>query len=292
MHEVLRSSPARRTAVRFFLPLQFAAPLPDALTAAPMPDLFHLMGLQDRYHRYVVMLMMRRSVSVLEVDLGAASLVAWMRFPLPAPRGRTEDPNERSRVGHAQFAEPVALLQRVVDERGHTHLMLAGEPSVTGPCRRALPASLRAILVATIPAAEHHALEDIVAATTSTFVEWEEEQSQAIAALFVDAVRNDGPAAVGASACLEALRSRQAELLLLARGRLPEPGWRCATCRAMRLRPHSPAVCPECGRQTVWRVDTTAELLRLAGQCDCAVELVEHCDALMALGGVGCVLRK
>jgi predicted RNA-binding Zn-ribbon protein involved in translation (DUF1610 family) len=275
-----------------FLPLQFAAPLPDALTVEPVPDLSQLIALQDRYHRYVVLLATQRSVSVLEVDLGAASLVASLASPTGKPGRGTQGRNEHTVGGKAWLAQAVTLLERVVAEGEHSHLMLVGDPTVTVVCRRTLPAWLRAILIATIPAGDHHAIGDIVSATTSVFVEWEEEESQAIAARFVDAVRSNGPAAVGASACFEALRARQAKLLLLARGRLPQPGWRCAACSAMRLRPTAPAACPECGRRTVWRTEATVELVRLARQRDCAVEFVEHCDPLMALGGVGCVLKQ
>jgi hypothetical protein len=276
----------------FFLPLQFAAPLPDALTVGPVPDLFQLVALQDRYHRFVVLLATRHSASVLEVDLGAASLVAWLGSTVFEDARRTGPSGERSPAGKSWVAKAVTLLERVVVERDHTHLMLAGDPDVTARCRRALPAPLREILVATIAASEHHAIADIVAATTSVFVDWEEQASQATAARFVDAVRNNGPAAVGVSACFEALRARRAELLLLARRRLPQPGWRCTTCSAMRLRRSPPAACTECGRHTVWHTDATVELVRLARQRDCAVEFVEHCDPLMALGGIGCVLKQ
>lgn len=276
----------------FFLPLQFAAPLPDALTAGPVPDLFQLAALQDRYHRFVVLLATQRSVSVLEVDLGAASLVAWLGSAATAAARRAPPRVEPEPAGESWLARAVTLVERVVAERGHTHLMVAGDPDVTAACRRALPAPLREILVATIAANERHAIADIVAATTSVFVDWEERESQAIAARFVDAVRNNGPAAVGASACFEALRARQAKLLLLARGRRPQPGWRCTACSAMRLRRIPPAACPECGRHSVWRTDESVELVRLARQRDCAVEFVEHCDPLMALGGVGCVLKQ
>jgi hypothetical protein len=40
-----------------FLALQFAAPLPDSLTAGLLPDLVQLMTLQNRHNRYAVMLM-------------------------------------------------------------------------------------------------------------------------------------------------------------------------------------------------------------------------------------------
>ena len=81
------------------------------------------------------------------------------------------------------------------------------------------------------------------------------------------------------------------DVLLLAQDQQLEPGWRCAACGAMRIEPKAPAACPECGKAGPRAMDTAEELARLAGQQGCAVEVVTHCDPLMALGGVGCLLR-
>jgi hypothetical protein len=37
--------------------------------------------------------------------------------------------------------------------------------------------------------------------------------------------------------------------------------------------------------------DVREEMVRLAGRLECGVEVVEHSDVLMNLGGVGCLLR-
>jgi len=54
--------------------------------------------------------------------------------------------------------------------------------------------------------------------------------------------------------------------------------------------PETP-VCPQCDQASVRPLDVKEVLLRLAGQFECPVEVVEQTDALMALGGVGCLLR-
>ena len=69
-----------------------------------------------------------------------------------------------------------------------------------------------------------------MAATLSAFVEWEEQESQAVAARFVQGIRTQGLAVAGATACLDALRQRRADTLLLVRDHLPEPGWHCTAC--------------------------------------------------------------
>jgi len=131
----------------------------------------------------------------------------------------------------------------------------------------------------------------MVAATLSAFVEWEEQESQAVAARFVQGIRTQGLAAAGVAACLDALRQRRADVLLLARDHLPESGWRCASCGALHIERDVPAACPQCGKATLRPINAAEELVRLAGQQNCPVEVVEYCDPLMALGGVGCLLR-
>ena len=37
--------------------------------------------------------------------------------------------------------------------------------------------------------------------------------------------------------------------------------------------------------------DIREEMVRLAGRLECGIEVVEHSDVLMNLGGVGCLLR-
>lgn len=280
----------------FFLPMQFAAPLPDWIAVYPSPNLFHLMALKDTYHRYVVLLATQAWVRILEVNLGAATTKAW-----------TEQPELRERVGrewtkahyesHRRertslfLKEQVDLLERLMAAGGHTHLILAGDPRLTGEIRRALPKSVAAKLVDTIPVASRDKQDDVVAATLSAFIECEEQESQAVAARFVQGVLTQGRSVAGATACLDALRQKRADMLLLARDLLPEPGWRCAACGVIRIAHPAPAACPECGKKSVQPVDATVELVRLAGQQDCPIEVVDHCDPLMALGGIGCLLR-
>ncbi len=280
----------------FFLPMQFAVPLPNWLVVNPSPHIYHLIALKDTYHRYVVMIATQAWVRIAEVSLGAATVKAW-----------TEQPELRARVGrewtqaHYEsyrredttrfLTEQIELLQRLMAAGGQTHLILAGDPRLTSEIRRVLPPSVTAKLVDTIPVTSRDAAQDVVAATLSAFVEWEEQESQAVAARFIRGIRTQGLAAVGAAACMEALRQRRADVLLLARDYKPEPGRRCASCGAFGTEREVLAACRECGQPALRLVDTREELIRLAGQRECPVEVVEYCDPLMALGGVGCLLR-
>lgn len=280
----------------FFLPMQFAAPLPNWIAVYPTPNLFHLMALKDNYHRYVVLLANQACVRILEVNLGATTIKAWTEQPALRERVGREwtkahyESHRRERTTRF-LKEQISLLEGLMVAGGHTHLILAGEPRLTGEIRRALPKSVAAKLIDTIPAASRDTQDDVVAATLSAFIQGEEQESQAIAARFVQGIRTQGRAVAGATACLDALRQQRADMLLLARDLLPAPGWRCGACEVIRIEHHAPAACPECGSKSVQPVDAMVELVRLAGQQECPIEVVDHCDPLMALGGMGCLLR-
>ncbi|MFM9969752.1 MAG: hypothetical protein ACKVQK_15280 [Burkholderiales bacterium] len=280
----------------FFLPMQFAAPLPNWIAVYDVPNLFHLMSLKDTYHRYIVLLATRTSVRILEVNLGAATVQAWTEQPALRKRVGREWTREHyashRRERTSRFLkEQIDLLGHLMAEGRHTHLILAGDAQLTGEIRRALPKSVAAKLIDTIPAASRDAQEDVVTATLSAYVEWEEQDSQAIAARFIKGIRTQTRAVAGATACLEALRQRRVDTLLLAQDASPKRGWICAACRAIRVEHNVPPACVECGNETLRLIDPMAELVRLAGQQECPIEVVEHCDPLMALGGVGCLLR-
>ena len=280
----------------FFLPMQFAAPVPNWIAVYPTPNLFHLMALKDTYHRYVVLLVNQERVRILEVNLGAATVQAWTRQPELRKRVGREwtkahyESHRRERTSRF-LKEQIELLERLMAAGGHSHLILAGDPRLTGEIRRALPKSVVSKLVDTVPSASRDTEENVVEATLSTFIEWEEQESQAVAARFVQGIRTQGRAVAGASACMAALREQRADILLLARNLPPRPGWRCVACGAIYMEHQEPAACDQCGNASLRSADATVELVRLAGQQDCPIEIIEHCDPLLALGGVGCLLR-
>jgi peptide subunit release factor 1 (eRF1) len=174
---------------------------------------------------------------------------------------------------------------------GHSHLIIAGEAQITARIRGALTPHLNSKLMDIIPASHRDAETDIVTATLSIFVEQEEQDSQSIADRLIMAVRTQGPAAVGAKDCLHKLRQGKVDTLVMLQDYHPDPGWICSSCDEMGGTPPETNVCPHCNSSTVRPVDLREELVRQAGKIDCPVEVVEHSDALMELGGVGCLLR-
>jgi len=174
---------------------------------------------------------------------------------------------------------------------GQTHLILAGEPEITARVRHALPKDLGEKLVDVVPAGERDRKADVVMATLSSFIEHEKQESHSITEILVEELRNQNLAVAGSAATLDALLWGEVDVLVIASDYHPDPGWSCTACRAIGIEVPETPLCPQCGESAVRSLDVRGTLLRLAGQLERRVEVVEQSDALMSLGGVGCLLR-
>lgn len=128
-------------------------------------------------------------------------------------------------------------------------------------------------------------------ATLSSFIEHEERESQTIAERLIEGLRSQNLAVVGSAATLDALRWGEVDTLVMASSYQPDPGWTCTACQAIGTEPPATSGCPQCRKSAVRPMDVREEALRLAGQLERPVEVVEYSDALMSLGGIGCLLR-
>ncbi|MEA2093597.1 MAG: hypothetical protein U9P11_03425, partial [Pseudomonadota bacterium] len=187
--------------------------------------------------------------------------------------------------------EKIAVLEQLMHAGGHTHLILAGDPEITGQVRRALPEDLMGKLVDEITAARQDQHTDVVLDTLSRFIEHEEQESQTIAERLIAGLRSQNLAVAGSADTLDALRWGEVDTLVMASNYQPDPGWSCAHCKAIGTEAPETSICTQCVHPEVRPMDTRETLLRLAGQLDRPVEVVEHSDALMSLGGIGCLLR-
>ena len=280
----------------FMLPMQFGAPLPNWITVYPTPNIYHLVELKDNYHRYVVLLAMPNWARILEVNLGAATTEAWLthsesRLRVGSEWSRSHYQVNRTHRGGRFLREKIAVLERLMEAGGHTHLILAGAPDITERVRRALPEHLADRLVDVIPASNRDHQADVVMATLSSFIEHEERESQTLAEHLFEGVRSQNLAVAGALDSLAALRRDEVDTLIMANDFQPDPGWRCEHCQTIGSETPDTSICPHCGHAGVRAIDVREALLRLAGQLQCPVEVVEQSDTLMSLGGVGCLLR-
>jgi protein required for attachment to host cells len=280
----------------FMLPMQFATPLPNWIAVYPTPNIYHLVELKDNYHRYVVLLAMPDRASILEVNLGAATTQAWidrseLRMRVGSEWTRSHYQIHQAHRGDRFVQEKIATLQRLMQAGGHSHLILAGDPEITARVRQSLPDELADKLVDVIPASERDLQTDVVMATLSSFIEHEEQESQSVARCLIEGLRSQNLAVAGSAATLDALRWGEVDTLVMVNDYQPDPGWTCTGCQAIGTEAPETPVCPKCGGSTVRPLDVREALLRLAGQLECPVEVVEQSEALMSLGGVGCLLR-
>lgn len=280
----------------FMLPMQFGAPLPNWIAVYPTPNVYHLVELKDNYHRYIVLLAMPGRASILQVNLGAATIQAWMQQPGLRTRVGSEWARMHYQVNQAHrgkrfVREKIAVLEQLMSVGGHTHLILAGDPEVTARVRRALPKDLAQTLVDMAPASERDRPTEVVMLTLSSFIEHDELESRSVAERLVEGLRRHNLAVVGSQASLDALQCNKVDTLVMARDYQPDPGWTCTDCNAISAQVPETSLCPQCGEAAVQPLDIRAALLRLAGQLEVPVEVVEPSEMLMSLGGVGCLLR-
>jgi hypothetical protein len=280
----------------FMLPMQFAAPLPNWIAVYPTPNIYHLVELKDNYHRYVILLAMPDRASILEVNLGAATVRAWinksgLRMRVGSEWARIHYQVSQAHRGDRFVREKIAVLEQLMRAGGHTHLILAGDPEITTRVRDALPNDLAEKLVDVIPASKRDRQTEVVLLTLSSFIEHEEHESRSVAERLIAGLRSQNLAVAGSAATLDALRWGEVDMLVMASNYQPDPGWSCTACRAIGTEVPETDECPQCGKSDVRPLDVRELLLRLAGQLERPVEVVKQSDALISLGGVGCLLR-
>jgi hypothetical protein len=278
-----------------FLPLQFRVPLPTSLAVQATPSVYHLVELKDTYHRYVVVVLTSKDARVLEVNLGEVTEQFWRERPAEPERVRERWTREHYRRRRSEQAdefvrEKIKVVDRLMAQGGHSHLIVAGDPRMTDRLIRALPKHLASKLVEVVSADPRASSGDIVRATLAAFVVHEEQESREMVDELVQELGSDGLADVGTEATLRALRWGQADALVFARGYRSEPGWACVACGAVAIGA-PPEACGECGASSVEAADLREAMVRLAERAGCRTEVVNESPALERLGGVGCLLR-
>jgi protein required for attachment to host cells len=280
----------------FFLALQFEVPLPLWIAVGATPNIYHLVELKDNYDRYVILLMTEDSARIIGVNLGSVTADLWKTRPELRPRvGREWSKDhfqDHRRERTKQFIhDQVRRLESLLSQGSYGHLILAGNPRITAAVRKALPKRISDQLIDLVPASRTDTVSDIVAATLETFLEHEEIDSQAVAERLITQLRTSGLAVAGGKASLGAVRSGQADVLVIVQGCDFGEAWECPDCGAAEFHLPAPDMCPKCRNGLIREFDVREELARLAEQRNVAIEVVERSDALVSVGGVGCLLR-
>jgi hypothetical protein len=275
----------------FFLPLEFRLPLPDLLCVSLMPRIFPLAALRDNYHRFVLLHSTGDAIRILGVDVGSVTRQICDRRIDPRRFLRADGPGQRARR-LALIREGIMLLEEFLRRGGYRHLILAGSGESFLLLRQALPRRLAVRVLDTIPALDSDAIMDVVQAAALSFTDREEEESSALVALFCCELEEDGHAAAGLDAALEAVSNGAAEMVLIDSRFAPPPRRSCLRCGRSSPDSGGPFLCPHCGAAPCLPADGREALVRAAVAAGVHVEIVNHSDALMRLGGVGCLLRQ
>lgn len=245
--------------------LPFRVPLPHALSWQTQPSVFPIVDLKDTYHRYVVFHASADVARVLEVNVGEVTEAVLRERPESAvPRlSRTNGRKvwqARLRAETTVFLrEGIALVDRVVSGRGHSHLVLAGPQAVTARVRELLPRHLAVKLFEVIDLGRHEPTTALLDAALEAFVEEEERESRRLAEQVALELRRGGLAASGPDEVRRALAAGRADVVVTLRD---------------------------------WGTPSSKEeLVRLAVAGGAHVEVVEESETLARLGGVGALLR-
>lgn len=286
---------SRAGAEPFFLSLQFRLPLPNHLGVDTVPNIYHLVELKDTYHRYVLLISTETHARIVEVDVGNVTRELWIAHPELRERvGREwtkEHYQSHRRDRSAKFVkEKIQVLDRLVSDREHTHLILAGSPKVVDRVRNALPKRLTEKVIDVVRMPGTATAEEAVLATLARYAEHEQEESLNTAALLLDELARGGLAIHGTSESLAALRRAQVDVLVLSSAYEPPDGWACGSCDAADVGELPPA-CPCCGERKVRETNLREQLVRLAEMLGVKIEIVRESDVLFDIGGVGCLLR-
>ncbi len=280
----------------FFFPLQFRVPLPYWIAVDSTPNIYHLVELKDTYHRYVVLITTRESARILEVNIGSVTRELWTKRPELRKRiGREwtkmhfqKHTKERSRRFNK---EKIKILNKLMSEGGHTHLILAGHPSITAEVKDNLPKQLLSKLIDLVPLSSATDTSDVVNTTIGSFIRAEEEESQYTAELFVKEIHTGGLAVAGLRDCLKTLRENRVDTLVMLKSYKPGKEPACADCGFTDFDKQISSTCPDCGGLVLKEIDLREKMVSLAESTGAEVEIVNEHEALSRIGGIGCLLR-
>ena len=280
----------------FLLRMRFPVTVSHQLAVDRVPHICQLVTLKNTYDRYVVILMTKEKASILEINLGTVTSQSWSEHPVPSNRVGKEWSKERyQRHRHKQteetIQEKIKTLNGLMGSGAHSHLILAGEPSMVERLKASLPHHLRQKLVDTVFTRTNDHPRDVVNATLLSFVEYQQQHSYASVALLKQAVYTNGLGILGTQACLQCLRHGRADVLLLAEEYSPGPAWQCQACGDTQIGRDSPQACPECSSSQFRSFSVKEEMVRMAERSSCGVMVVQGNDFLIDGGGVGCLTR-
>ena len=248
----------------FFIPMQFVRPLPNLLEVDDVPHIYPLVELKDVFHRFIIVLMREDEARIIETNIGkiTEALVAErkdLRWRVGREWTREHYQNHRRDRNERFLKEKIRIIDDLVTNRKHTHIILGGNPNLVTRMRRALPKRLEEKVINTMIVDPTDGVSAIVREAIQVFVEQEQQESVANVKRLESAIRGSGLGVVGYPQVRQALEAGQADLLLIQQN-LDDP-------------------------------EIREELTKLAIRSSVEIETVSNCPILEAFGGAGCLLR-
>jgi peptide subunit release factor 1 (eRF1) len=183
------------------------------------------------------------------------------------------------------------MLDGLMSGGGHSHLLLAGEPSMVEPLKAALPPHLHQKLVDTVFAQTDDRPSDVVNATLSSFVDYKAQCFRTTETMLKRAIYTSGLGMMGTHASLECLQHGRADTLVLDEEYDPGAAWQCRECGNIQIGREAAQVCPECSSTRFRDFAIKEEMVRLAERSSCEVVVIPNSEFLTSGGGVGCLTR-
>jgi hypothetical protein len=223
------------------------------------PKLYHLTELKDDYHRYIVLLALQDCVSIVAVKLGDATVRAGLdqsglRTCVGSEWARIHYCDYQAHRGNRFVHGKIAVLQELMRTRGHTHLILAGDPGMTAWLRHAMPGDLAEMRVDMAPASARDRQTGVIMVILSSLFEHEYNDYRSVIEYLIEGLRSLNLTVAGPAATLDALSRDEVDTRIMAGDDRPGPGWTCTACRAIGTEPRKTSICPAV-RQTIHATD-------------------------------------
>ncbi len=279
-----------------WLPLKFSVPVPTWVSIDTLPNIYHLVELQDRYQRYIVLLSTRNSARIFEITLGEVSKRLFFQRPMLRKRvgrewTRMHYQNHIRERGLQFLREKIEMLQKLIWADGQIHLVLAGDTRISQEIKAALPQRVANFLIDIVPLSNNAKIDEVIASTLQAFIAAEERESKTVVERLLNAFYKDDLAAVGVAESIQCLLRRQADMLIIRQegdlGRLRS----CPNCCWAVAGYPLPDTCMECGHPLGPVRDARSELVRMAELNGRPIETVKDLGQLDAFGGAACLLR-
>lgn len=254
----------RAGAQPFFLTMEFTVPLDTRLVVDSLPHLYPVIETKDTYHRFVIVIVTEDEARILETVMGAVTQEIFAKRPELRQRLGREWTRERyqnhKRDRNQRFVQTkIDIVDEMMQQRGHNHLVVAGSPKMIACFTNALPARLKKKVVNTLYANPRSGIYPIVVQAVELFAANEHIESHDRVQKLQSDLLVGGLAVAGIEESRKALLEGYADVLVIDRD---------------FAEPH-----------------IQEELVRIATRSGVEIETVKDSPELQQLMGVGCLLR-